>query len=42
MSMGILYHLHIFVLCKPQVMSFNLSQIINLLKSKICVVRNNT
>lgn len=39
--MGILYHLDIFELNKPQVISFNLAQITESLKSKAYVVRNN-
>lgn len=41
MSVGILYYLYIFVLSKPQVISSNLLQITESLKSKAYVVRNN-
>lgn len=41
MSTDILYYLYIFVLSKPQVISSNLVQITESLKSKAYVVRNN-
>lgn len=40
MSMGILYHLYISGLSKPEVISFNLAQITKSLKLQACMVRN--